>query len=144
MGCFAENTLFVTENFGTVKAKHLKVGDFVLTLSNQPGIKRIEWTQVTKNEQTIGDFQFKKLVFNNGNCITVTIEHQMLVVCHGKKIVKQAKQVIVGNEMLNENGETITVTSVETFGMDKKYDITTDLGTAIADSVFVNCVCGQV
>jgi hypothetical protein len=98
--CFEETTKVTKQNGEIITVKKLLEGDVILTSDN----RRNSYDEVTNCTKIYGKFPAFKFEFSNGNSITVTSTHLMLVFIGNSIKMTPAKDIRIEDVMCFENG----------------------------------------
>ena len=135
--CLGSGTQIIVASEGREIEKSIETieaGDTVLTLENG----KPKWTRVLRNIKTEGKSQFIQIDAQNDDFgsnkkqLKVTPEHGMILVNEEGNIISPAKNVQIGDKIIAENGEILSVISVAHLVMDEKYTLETFDGTVLA------------
>ena len=148
--CFSDTTMVWTKNdtssdvtANQVFAMNLKEGDLVGTLdasSSKTQNYKFMWTRATDVTIYEGNWTAHSFAFQNGQHLTVTSPHLMIIVQSEKSYFIRADQVQVGDLML-VNKKLVKVTSTQNHFIERKVAIETEDGTIQVNGVWASGFC---
>ena len=134
--CFEESTQVTKQDGKTTTVNQLSEGDMVLTIKNG----RKSYDEVTNCTKVDGKFPAFKFVFSNGNSITVTSTHLMLVLIGNSFEMIPAKDIQLHDIMCFENGLS-KICKIDEIILDKKVHVNTKSGLFYANGVLTTGIC---
>ena len=149
-GCFSTVSLVWTKNESQsddfaqlVQVKNLEEGSLVGTLDvsmkSNSGYK-FTWTRATDVTIRNGNWKAHTFIFSNGNNLTVTSPHLMIIKRNGMMYFLRADNAQIGDEMIVQK-ETVQVLDMKLQRIKKKVAVETEDGTIEVNGVFASGLC---
>ncbi|WP_440617706.1 Hint domain-containing protein [Cysteiniphilum sp. 6C5] len=144
--CFSPSTKLITKENGVEIEKEvakIRPNDQIKTMKEGKPF----WTTVVKNTKTEGLFEYTQIKAkssNNRNIqLEVTPNHGVIMLVDNNKTIDIAKNLVVGDNLLGANGETLSITEINTIFDQNKYTLETAEGSVLASNVFVSTICSD-
>jgi len=139
--CFQEDTN-VTRNDGkNLSVNELSIGDKIL--SKNPNDEKFH-DEVAKFNVLKGKFAALKFIMEDGNFLTVTTSHIMMILKDEKLLATIAKDVCVNDMMKMANGEMKEVVEIQEIVLDKVIQVMTKSGLMYANGILTTGTCEEV
>jgi hypothetical protein len=148
LGCFSHNTIItVLENETEVKKNIADVvqGDLVKTIDNG----KVTWTRVMRNIKTDGTFEFVRIIAQaqdgTSKVIEITPKHGVIYAPEAINTTTFdiASYTVVGDKMIDEAGNLLTVTNIINVSQQARYTLETAIGTVVASGFLVSTMCNE-
>jgi len=143
--CFDEKTPIHLADTTTIKlASDIQVGDKVQSFDIEKRQKNVTFVSVKHTIE--GEFNGKLIRLDRPeHTLKVTDEHMMIYTDSNETevLIKPAKNLVVGDIMLSENGN-FAVKSIEDIVIKNKVNIETESGLIIANGIFTSGFCENV
>ena len=149
-GCFDDTSLVWTKNETQpdkkaiqIMVKNLKEGDLVgsVDLKMQPKeAHKFMWTRATDVTTYTGHWNAHSFVFSNGNQLTVTSPHLMIIWKFEMSFLVRADEVKIGDEMI-VNKMLTQVVKIRNYSIGTKVAIETEDGIIQVNDVLASGIC---
>ena len=149
-GCFSDSTLVWTKNETVsdstareILIKNLREGDLVGTLepSFHQAIKhKFMWTRATDVTVSNGNWTAHTFEFWNGQRLTATSPHLMIIFGSGRYYFTRADAVQINDQMI-VNGVMAKVSNIKNHILTRKVAVETEDGTVQVNGVLASGIC---
>ena len=149
-GCFSESTLVWTKNETVpdtaakeILIKNLREGDLVGTLEpsfHQSIEHNFMWTRATDVTISIGNWTAHTFEFWNGQHLTATSPHLMVILRRGKYYFTRADAVQINDQMV-VHGVMAKVSNIRNHFLTRKVAVETEDGTVQVNGVLASGIC---